>query len=80
MQEKESYLSGASFGRCTGYEIRVYYFVWLNTFGCFEIIQMYATMVAHLRLAGATPPTRSHVVVVVAVVVLLVLLLLRRNS
>lgn len=54
------YLSDACLGRRAGHEIRVYDFVRLDTLGCFKIIQMYAAMVAHLRLARATP-TRLHV-------------------
>lgn len=60
-RKRRAYLPDARLGRCAGHEIRVYHFVWLDTFGCFKIIQMYAAMVAHLRLTGATPPIRSHV-------------------
>lgn len=42
----------AGLRRRTGHEIRVDYFVRLNPLSCFEIIQVYAAMVAHLRLAG----------------------------
>lgn len=69
--DERTYLPDACIGRCAGHEVRVYHFVGLDTLGRFKIIQMYAAMVAHLRLARATP-TRPHV--------LLLLRLRRRDS
>lgn len=46
-----SHLPYACLIRSAGHEIGVYYFVRLYPFGCFEIIQVYAAMIAHLNIS-----------------------------
>lgn len=54
-----SHLSYACLGRGARDEVRVYYFVRLYPLGGFEIIQVYAAMVAHLSRDTAIGRCRS---------------------